>query len=331
MPLEFKDRVKDQTNTTGTGTLTIDGVAPTGYRTITAAHTTGRTVRYTVINGSGSEWEVGEGVWTSAGSTLTRATVYSSSNGGALVNFSAGAKAVFTGPVAADRNGTIDTNLAFTGTGLRITGDLSNATASSRVLFQTSTANSQSNVGVMPSGTDGNAQFQAYNSSDPNNASIAAFAAASGTVRIVSSNSGTGTLLPIAFVIGATEAARIDTSGRWGLGQISPLARLDVSGNQACNIVAVAALNIDCSAGNFFTKTINANSTFTVSNVPASRAYAFTLELTHTSGTVTWFSGVQWPGGTAPTLTTSKVHLFTFVTDDGGTSWRGASQVNYNS
>ena len=115
MPLEFKDRVKDQTNTTGTGTFTIDGVAPTGYRSISAAHTTGMTVRYTVINGSGSEWEVGEGVWTSSGSTLTRATVYSSSNGGALVNFSAGAKAVFTGPVAADRNGVIDTNLAFTG------------------------------------------------------------------------------------------------------------------------------------------------------------------------------------------------------------------------
>jgi hypothetical protein len=106
---------------------------------------------------------------------------------------------------------------------------------------------------------------------------------------------------------------------------------VDQTGSVRGGITAVAALNIDCSAGNYFTKTINGNSTFTVSNVPASRAYAFTLELTHTSGTVTWFSGVQWPGGTAPTLTTGKVHLFTFVTDDGGTSWRGASQVNYNS
>jgi hypothetical protein len=106
---------------------------------------------------------------------------------------------------------------------------------------------------------------------------------------------------------------------------------VDQTGSVRGGITAVAALNIDCSAGNYFTKTINANSTFTVSNVPASRAYAFTLELTHTSGTVTWFSGVQWPGGTAPTLTTGKVHLFTFVTDDGGTSWRGAFQINYNS
>jgi hypothetical protein len=106
---------------------------------------------------------------------------------------------------------------------------------------------------------------------------------------------------------------------------------VDQTGSVRGGITVVGALNIDCSAGNYFTKTINANSTFTVSNVPASRAFAFTLELTHTSGTVTWFSGVQWPGGTAPTLTTGKVHLFTFVTDDGGTSWRGASQVNYSS
>lgn len=101
------------------------------------------------------------------------------------------------------------------------------------------------------------------------------------------------------------------------------------NGSVRSSIVAVAALNIDCSAGNYFTKTISGNSTFTVSNVPASLAYAFTLELTHTSGTVTWFSGVQWPGGTAPTLTTGKTHLFTFVTDDGGTRWSGIANVDY--
>lgn len=94
-------------------------------------------------------------------------------------------------------------------------------------------------------------------------------------------------------------------------------------------IVIVPALDINCSAGSYFTKTINGNSTFTVSNVPSARAYAFTLELTHTSGAITWFAGVQWPGGTAPTLTTGKTHLLTFVTDDGGTLWRGVANTNY--
>jgi len=101
------------------------------------------------------------------------------------------------------------------------------------------------------------------------------------------------------------------------------------NGSVRGNVVAVSALNIDCSLGNYFTKTISANSTFTVSNVPASRSYAFTLELTHTSGSVTWFSGVEWPGGAAPTLTNGKTSLFVFVTDDGGTRWRGASLVDY--
>ena len=94
-------------------------------------------------------------------------------------------------------------------------------------------------------------------------------------------------------------------------------------------VTAVAALNIDCSLGSYFTKTINGNSTFTFSNVPAGKSYAFTFELTHTSGTVTWPTTVKWPGDTAPSLTTGKTHLFVFVTDDGGTRWRGVANTNY--
>lgn len=104
---------------------------------------------------------------------------------------------------------------------------------------------------------------------------------------------------------------------------------VDVTGRYQAAITAVGALDIDCSLGNYFTKTINGASTFTVSNVPSSKAYSFTLELTHTSGAVTWFSGVQWPNGVSPSLTTGKTHLFIFVTDDGGTRWRGAALPNY--
>ena len=114
-----------------------------------------------------------------------------------------------------------------------------------------------------------------------------------------------------------------------GIGISSPTVRLDVSGNQAGNIVAVAALDIDCSSGNYFTKTIAGDSTFTFSNPPASRSYGFTLELTHTSGAVTWPATVKWPGDATPSLTTGKTHLFVFVTDDGGTRWRGSSLINY--
>jgi hypothetical protein len=101
------------------------------------------------------------------------------------------------------------------------------------------------------------------------------------------------------------------------------------NGSVRANVVAVSALDIDCTLGNYFTKTISDASTFTFSNAPSSRSYAFTLELTHTSGAVTWPTEVKWPTDTAPSLTTGKTHLFMFVTDDGGSRWRGAALVDY--
>jgi hypothetical protein len=148
-----------------------------------------------------------------------------------------------------------------------------------------------------------------------------------------SGDTNTGIFFPaadsIAFTEGGTEVFRIESNGRMGIGQTSPASKLDLSGNYASNITAVAALDIDCSTANYFTKTINGASTFTFSSPPASRAYAFALELTHTSGAITWPTSVKWPKDTAPTLTTGKTHIFIFVTDDGGTRWRGASLVDY--
>jgi hypothetical protein len=103
----------------------------------------------------------------------------------------------------------------------------------------------------------------------------------------------------------------------------------DLNGAFAQTVQTIAALDVDCSLGNYFIKTIAANSTFTFSNVPASRAYSFTLELTLTSGTITWPVAVKWNNDTAPILTAGKTHLLVFVTDNGGARWRGAALVDY--
>lgn len=103
-----------------------------------------------------------------------------------------------------------------------------------------------------------------------------------------------------------------------------------VTGSYRSSIVSMGASNsIDCNSGNYFTKTISGNTTFTITNVPTSVAYSFTLEVEHTSGAITWFSGVEWPQGTAPTVTAGKTSLFIFTTDNGGTRWRGAYLSNY--
>jgi len=121
-----------------------------------------------------------------------------------------------------------------------------------------------------------------------------------------------------------TQASGIDVTGSVGCDKIV------IDGPYQQVAEALGALDVNCGNGNYFTKTINANSTFTFSNVPGSgTSFAFTLELTHTSGTVTWPSSVKWNADTAPTLTTGKTHLFMFVTDDGGTRWRGSALVDY--
>jgi hypothetical protein len=96
------------------------------------------------------------------------------------------------------------------------------------------------------------------------------------------------------------------------------------------DVSAVSATELNLTFSNYFTKTISGNTTFTFANPAASgQVTAFTLELTHSSGTVTWPSSVKWNADTAPTLTTGKTHLFMFVTDDGGTRYRGSALVDY--
>lgn len=107
-------------------------------------------------------------------------------------------------------------------------------------------------------------------------------------------------------------------------------AGLTVDGPYKQVAEAVSALDIDLSTGNYFTKTISGNSTFTFSNPPSSGTVgSFVLELTHSSGTVSWPSSVKFPADTAPTLTTGKTHLFMFVTDNGGSRYRGSALVDY--
>ena len=93
MAFVVADRVKETSTSTGTGTITLAG-AVTGFQSF-AAVGNGNTTYYCIASQSANEWEVGLGTYTSSGTTLARTTVLSSSNGGSLVNFSAGTKDVF--------------------------------------------------------------------------------------------------------------------------------------------------------------------------------------------------------------------------------------------
>ena len=94
MALVLADRVKETTTSTGTTAITLAGAA-TGYQTFSAAIGNSNTTFYTIADQGGANWEVGIGTYTSAGNTLARTTVLSSSNAGSLVNFTSGTKDVF--------------------------------------------------------------------------------------------------------------------------------------------------------------------------------------------------------------------------------------------
>jgi hypothetical protein len=93
MALVLKDRVKETSTTAGTGTLTLDG-AVTGFQSF-AAVGNGNTTYYAIADNATGAWEVGIGTYTSSGTTLSRTTVLSSSNGGSLVSFTSNPKDVF--------------------------------------------------------------------------------------------------------------------------------------------------------------------------------------------------------------------------------------------
>ena len=93
MALVVKDRVRETTTTTGTGTITLGGAA-TGFQSFSVIGDANTTF-YTIQLANTNEWEVGVGTYTSSGTTLSRDTILESSNSGSAVNFSAGTKDVF--------------------------------------------------------------------------------------------------------------------------------------------------------------------------------------------------------------------------------------------
>ena len=91
MALVIKDRVKETTTTTGTGTYTLAG-AEVGFQSFSTIGN-GNTTYYAVTYNN--DWEVGIGTYTSSGTTLARTTILSSSNSNNAVNWSSGEKSIF--------------------------------------------------------------------------------------------------------------------------------------------------------------------------------------------------------------------------------------------
>ena len=91
MALILKDRVKETSTTTGTGTYTLAG-AVTGFESFGEIGN-GNTTYYTCTDGT--DFETGIGTYTASGTTLARTTIVQSSNSDNAVNWTSGTRTLF--------------------------------------------------------------------------------------------------------------------------------------------------------------------------------------------------------------------------------------------
>jgi hypothetical protein len=111
-------------------------------------------------------------------------------------------------------------------------------------------------------------------------------------------------------------------------GTVTVPSRIDVTGIVTHDADPVSASDINCSQGNYFTKTATTNLTWTFSNVISAKVTIIVLRLTNGgSYAMTWPVSVKWASGVAPGLTATGTDILSFITDDGGTTWRGVASI----
>jgi len=148
--------------------------------------------------------------------------------------------------------------------------------------------------------------FQSGTSADTYNANVAAIT----TANIVTANV-TGTATVTAVQMADNNLIR------------PKLLDYAIKGSALGNTGTAATINFE--SANFFSATSTAATTWAFSNPVASGDFGgFVLELNNGGAyTQTWPAAVDWPAGTAPTLTASGKDLLVFVTRDGGTIYHG--------
>jgi hypothetical protein len=214
MTLVLKDRVKEQTTTTGTGTVTLGG-AVSGFESFSAVGD-GNTTYYAIVHQTADEWEVGLGTYTAAGTLLSRDTILESTNSDAAVNFSAGTKDVFvTYPsdkaIYADGSGNVGIGTSSPVQKLDVSG------AGTTTIAVRTTDTSGTNIGrvrIDYTGGGGGTPSQVDLRSGSNY-----------TYLISPTNT------PMLFGTNNTERMRITNAGLVGIGTTAPSQPLQVEGN----------------------------------------------------------------------------------------------------
>jgi hypothetical protein len=222
MSLVIADRVRESTQTTGTGTITLDG-AVQGFQSFSVIGNN-NTTYYTITRSS--DWEVGIGTYYAG--TLSRDTVISSSTG-SKVNFGAGSKDVFV-TLPASVAITSGTDVTFT----KITTPTVQATNSGGLSLKNSAGTTQISMG---GGGGDNISLNVSTNLNGTNAQIDISPTGTGHVHINPSGSGSIQMNPTSvgtidnMTIGATTpkgATFVNVAATTGTVSTAPSAANDI-------------------------------------------------------------------------------------------------------
>lgn len=122
-------------------------------------------------------------------------------------------------------------------------------------------------------------------------------------------------------------AARVAKAGD----TLSGLLNLNTVTQAHVHVASGSSVTLDLSTAQSFDLTVSGATTVTFANAPstANALSGFLLRLVNGgSAAVTWPASVDWPGGTAPSLTPSGTDLLVFTSDDQGATWRGAVAIS---